>query len=145
VKQFTDIPEIMEHIFHAVPEESFPKKDDTRQSLIELIAMCMWVDEIWRHKGESPLNEDWSLKQCVRRTVSKVWSMPQEFVGASHHPANGKITTGMSLYPMAEHPQHKMCIPMKKFEEAFIGLCWMTVWGNCSLVSRILPPIIAGW
>ena len=32
------------------------------------------------------------------------------------------------------------CRPMKKFEEAFIGLCWMIVWENCLVVSCSLPP-----
>jgi hypothetical protein len=65
VKQFTDIHEIMEHIFDAVPQELFTKKYDTRQSLIEHIAMYKWLDEIWRHKGELPLNEDYGVQSNV--------------------------------------------------------------------------------
>jgi hypothetical protein len=67
----------MEHIFDAVPQELFTKKYDTRQSLIEHIAMYKWLDEIWRHKGELPLNEDYGVQSNVWGELFQARFLPE--------------------------------------------------------------------
>ena len=50
----------------SIPCEVFPKEGESSADLAERLATCLWLDEIWKHKGTAPLNNDANSKQPCR-------------------------------------------------------------------------------
>jgi hypothetical protein len=133
------------YIFQAnhdsIPRELFPREGESSADLVERLATCLWLDEIWKHKGTAPLNNDANSKQPYRRTVSRVARETHVFDGEDCLSGFLKLVTTLYAYPCAESPQHMItCRPMKKLEEALIGAVWREAWPYCNVTTRAKAP-----
>ena len=98
------------YIFQAnhdlIPREVFPRKGESSADLAERLTTCLWLDEIWKHKGTAPLNNDANSKQPCRRTISRVARGTHVFDGNDCMSGFLKLVITLYVYPCAESPQH---------------------------------------
>ena len=136
-----NISHIYQLNYDSIPHDVFPREGESSAYLVERLTTCLWLDEIWKHKGTSPLNNDANSKQPCRRTVSRVVRETRVFDGKDCLPGFLKLVTTLYVYPCAESPQQMItCRPMKKMEEALIGAVWREAWPYCNVTTRGTAP-----
>ena len=126
------------------PVEIIPKKTDTKDSLLQRLAECQYLDLAFNHYSDLPLTSNTGSKQAVRRTTGVVTQMPHVFFSeleSGTEEGIGRNVVSLKTYTHAEIPPNLWtCRPMKKKEWAQMMAVWSVIWPWCSDYTREHPP-----
>ena len=138
------LDEIFHRVFSRIPEELFPDKGETADSMIRKISGAKYLDVIYSWFNDVPLNENPSSMQPVRRTSGMVKKRAHFFhpqLPAGEEEGEGRSVITIYGYPNPECPTNLwMCFPMTKLDYAQGLKVWTKAWPCLTAVSRKTPP-----
>lgn len=83
------------------PRELIPTAEDIRETLFERISASGWNDELFFTRNKTMQGLDIESRQCRRRTMSEVVTMPHIYEGLGGE-GQGKGIMTLMAYPMPE-------------------------------------------
>eukprot|EP00956_Cyclotella_meneghiniana_P015465 scaffold23749_cov72-Cyclotella_meneghiniana.AAC.2 len=133
---------IFVEVFKDIPEELFPNKNETKESMISKLSQCTFLDVLWNHFPHPgcPLTSWQESKQPARRTMSQVVKMPYTYNSdkpPGEEEGNGEDVVRMFVYPNNECPTNLWPNrPMKNKEMGQLLKVWMAAWPWCTHYTR---------